>query len=231
MKIDNKTLLNMTKSLLSLIDNILSTNYEIANDKTLNANAINFLKTTIFDNNNLNFGQTFNQETNNQLINAPKMNKRMSVTFGGDLQKNLVKIVSKKNMNIMKNAGRRCSMIITETPIEQVNSTSTFVPSYRRTSVSIPFILPKNFNNTVNINKNTNNLNNNNDNNDNKNHDNKINEISEIKEYSEHEDNDGFKKIENNDESENNEKEEKKNEKKENENNEKQNENLKKDKK
>ena len=230
MKIDNKTLLNMTKSLLSLIDNILSTNYEIANDKTLNANAINFLKTTIFDNNNLNFGQTFNQETNNQLINAPKMNKRMSVTFGGDLQKNLVKIVSKKNMNIMKNAGRRCSMIITETPIEQVNSTSTFVPSYRRTSVSIPFILPKNFNNTVNINKNTNNLNNNNDNNDNKNHDNKINEISEIKEYSEHEDNDGFKKIENNDESENNEKEEKKNEKKENENNEKQNENEKKEK-
>ena len=68
-KIDNKTLLNMTKSLLSLVDKILSTNYEIANDKALNANAINFLKSTFFDNNNMNFGQTVNQETNNKLIN------------------------------------------------------------------------------------------------------------------------------------------------------------------
>ena len=216
MKIDNNTLLNMTKSLLSLVDNILSTNYEIANDKALNANAINFLKSTIFDNNNMNFGQTVNQETNNQLMNLPKMNKRMSVTFGGDLQKNLVKIVTKKNMNIMKNAGRRCSMIITEAPIEHVsNSTSNFVPSYRRTSVSIPLIFPKSFNNTMNINKNKNNLN---DNKDNKN--NEIDEISEIKEYSENDENSSFKKIED-DEKDKNENKKNKKDKNENEKNEK----------
>ncbi len=220
MKIDNNTLLNMTKSLLSLVDNILSTNYEIANDKALNANAINFLKSTFFDNNNMNFGQTVNQETNNQLMNLPKMNKRMSVTFGGDL-KNLVKIVSKKNMNIMKNAGRRCSMIITEAPIEHVsNSTSNFVPSYRRTSVSIPLIFPKSFNNTMNINKNKNNSN---DNKDNKN--NEIDEISEIKEYSENDENSSFKKIEDDEKDKNenkkNEKDKNENEKNENEKNEK----------
>ena len=187
-KIDNKTLLNMTKSLLSLVDKILSTNYEIANDKTLNANAINFLKTTIFDNNNMNLGQTQNQESNNQLMNLSRMNKRMSVTFGGDLQKNLVKIVTKKNMNIMKNAGRRCSMIITEGPIEHVsNSTSSFVPSYRRTSVSIPFIFPKSFNNSLNINKNNLNVNDNNHQN-NKKKFSLIDEMSEIKEYSENAD-------------------------------------------
>ena len=142
-KIDNHTLLNMTKSLLSLVDNILSSNYEMANDNKINANALNFLKTTIFDNKNKNFSQT--QENLNNQLNLPKLSHRMSVTFGNELQKNLVKIVTKKNMNIMKSTGKRCSMIITEAPIQQ-NINSNLTSSFRRTSVSIPLIFPKNFN-------------------------------------------------------------------------------------
>ena len=142
-KIDNHTLLNMTKSLLSLVDNILSSNYEMANDNTINANALNFLKTTIFDNKNKNFSQT--QENLSNQLNLPKLSHRMSVTFGNELQKNLVKIVTKKNMNIMKSTGKRCSMIITEAPIQQ-NINSNLTSSFRRTSVSIPLIFPKNFN-------------------------------------------------------------------------------------
>ena len=85
------------------------------------------------------------QENLSNQLNLPKLSHRMSVTFGNELQKNLVKIVTKKNMNIMKSTGKRCSMIITEAPIQQ-NINSNLTSSFRRTSVSIPLIFPKNFN-------------------------------------------------------------------------------------
>ena len=45
LKIDNKSLMNMTKTLLSIVDDILSSNYEMVTTNNIHANALNFIKT------------------------------------------------------------------------------------------------------------------------------------------------------------------------------------------
>ncbi len=172
-KIDNNLLLNMTKSLLSLVDNILSSNYEMASDTTINTNALNFLTSTILENNNNNNGNNQNQVNNNinNQLNIQKFPKRMSVTFGNELQKNLVKIVTKQNMNIKKHVvNKRCSMILT--PIDQIGN-SNIIPRFKRGSVTIPIMIPSCFNN--------NNINNNNNYNDIKTENNINNNNNDIK--------------------------------------------------
>ena len=113
MKSDNESLNNINNELTSLIENILSLNYEIANNNLINENAINLLKT--FNNQEI---QTKQNKNYNSMIHSDNHNlnltsSRMSVTFGNDISQKFIKIVSKKNLSLKGKQNRKCNAIVT----------------------------------------------------------------------------------------------------------------------
>ncbi len=113
MKSDNESLNNINNELTSLIENILSLNYEMANNNLINEKAINLLKTLnnheiIPSKTNKNYNSMIHPENNNLLTSS-----RMSVTFGNDISQKFIKIVSKKNLNLRGKQNRKCNAIVT----------------------------------------------------------------------------------------------------------------------
>ena len=113
MKSDNESLNNINNELTSLIENILSLNYEMANNNLINEKAINLLKTfnnqeTLQSKTNKNYNSMIHPENNNLLTSS-----RMSVTFGNDISQKFIKIVSKKNLNLRGKQNRKCNAIVT----------------------------------------------------------------------------------------------------------------------
>ena len=135
LKIDNTSLLNMTKTLFSIVDDILASNYEMATTNNIQNATYNLIKTNFLDQNN----------TNNNLLQDPNpqnMNKRISVAFNNGL--NQFKVFNKKNLM------KRSSIIITQTVggnanLANNNNLNNVNINFgsnirRRTSVAVPII-------------------------------------------------------------------------------------------
>ena len=93
--LDNRSLEKMNTYLFDIVHDILSVNFDIANDNVINANALNLLKASLV-------GDSFVQNPNviqNMAID-PKNAKRVTFTIGTELNQKIIKIVSKKNLNI-----------------------------------------------------------------------------------------------------------------------------------
>ena len=114
MKSDNESLNNINNELTSLIENILSLNYEMANNNLINEKAINLLKT--LNNHEIIPSKTnknYNSMIHSENYNLPLPSGRMSVTFGNDISQKFIKIVSKKNLNLRGKQNRKCNAIVT----------------------------------------------------------------------------------------------------------------------
>ena len=89
--LDNTSLLKMNQILLNLVDGLINTNYEIANNNTVTGTAVNFLRSSFLG----------APDINQNLLNQPKP-KRMSISaFAGNFGNNMVKVVSRKSIAIM----------------------------------------------------------------------------------------------------------------------------------
>jgi hypothetical protein len=81
----------MNQILLNLVDGLINTNYEIANNNTVTGTAVNFLRSSFLG----------APDINQNLLNQPKP-KRMSISaFAGNFGNNMVKVVSRKSIAIM----------------------------------------------------------------------------------------------------------------------------------
>ena len=89
--LDNSSLFKMNQILLNLVDGLINTNYEIANNNTVTGTAVNFLRSSFLGTGDI----------NQNLLNQPKP-KRMSISaFAGNFGNNMVKVVSRKSIAIM----------------------------------------------------------------------------------------------------------------------------------
>ena len=98
-KNDNETINNINSQLTEIIGNLLSSNYEMANNNQINENAINLIKT--INEPNLTSSINLSNTIDNNNINIH--HTKMSVTFGNDISQKFIKVVSKKNLNLGKN--------------------------------------------------------------------------------------------------------------------------------
>ena len=94
--LDNRSLEKMNTYLFDIVHDILSVNFDIANDNVINANALNLLKASLV-------GDSFVQNPNliPNMTLEPKGGgpKRLTFTIGTELNQKIIKIVSKKNLN------------------------------------------------------------------------------------------------------------------------------------
>ena len=89
--LDNNSLFKMNQILLNLVDGLINTNYEIANNNTVTGTAMNFLRNSFLG-----------TEINQNLLNQNNKPKRMSISaFAGNFGNNMVKVVSRKSIAIM----------------------------------------------------------------------------------------------------------------------------------
>ena len=93
--LDNRSLEKMNTYLFDIVHDILSVNFDIANDNVINANALNLLKASLV-------GDSFVQNPNlipNMSLEQKAGPKRLTFTIGTELNQKIIKIVSKKNLN------------------------------------------------------------------------------------------------------------------------------------
>ena len=98
--LDNRSLEKMNIYLFDIVHDILSVNFDMANDNVINANALNLLKASLV-------GDSFVQNqgllhTGN--IDRGSLGKKLTLTIGNDLHQKIIKIVSRKNYNLIKNS-------------------------------------------------------------------------------------------------------------------------------
>ena len=98
--LDNRSLEKMNTYLLAIVHDILSVNFDMANDNVINANALNLLKASLV-------GDSFVQ--NPGLLHGPNfernsLGKKLTLTLGNELHQKIIKIVSRKNLNLLKNS-------------------------------------------------------------------------------------------------------------------------------
>ena len=97
--LDNRSLEKMNTYLFDIVHDILSVNFDIANDNVINANALNLLKASLV-------GDSFVQ--NPGLLHGGNIDlgnlKKLGLAFGNDIHQKIIKIVSRKNLNLLKNS-------------------------------------------------------------------------------------------------------------------------------
>ena len=98
--LDNRSLEKMNTYLFDIVHDILSVNFDMANDNVINANALNLLKASLV-------GDSFVQ--NPGLLHGPNfernsLGKKLTLTLGNELHQKIIKIVSRKNLNLLKNS-------------------------------------------------------------------------------------------------------------------------------
>ena len=98
--LDNRSLEKMNTYLFDIVHDILSVNFDMANDNVINANALNLLKASLV-------GDSFVQ--NPGLLHGPNfernsLGKKLTFTIGNELHQKIIKIVSRKNLNLLKNS-------------------------------------------------------------------------------------------------------------------------------
>ena len=95
--LDNRSLEKMNTYLFDIVNDILSVNFDIANDNVINAHALNLLKASLV-------GDSFVQNPpviQDVEVVKKGINKRVTFNLGGDVNKNIIKLVSRKNLNII----------------------------------------------------------------------------------------------------------------------------------
>ena len=133
--LDNRSLEKMNTYLFDIVHDILTVNFDIANDNVINANALNLLKSSLV-------GESFIQNPN-IAPNIPyerKGARKVTFTVGTELNQKIIKIVSKKNMNI-KNSfvspnSFAQSMLQTE-PNGQVNKNQALVSNNPEANIAL----------------------------------------------------------------------------------------------
>jgi hypothetical protein len=98
--LDNRSLEKMNTYLFDIVHDILSVNFDMANDNVINANALNLLKASLV-------GDSFVQ--NPGLLHGANfernsLGKKLTFTIGNELHQKIIKIVSRKNLNLLKNS-------------------------------------------------------------------------------------------------------------------------------
>ena len=98
--LDNRSLEKMNTYLFDIVHDILSVNFDMANDNVINANALNLLKASLV-------GDSFVQ--NPGLLHGANfernsLGKKLTFTIGNELHQKIIKIVSRKNLNLIKNS-------------------------------------------------------------------------------------------------------------------------------
>ena len=98
--LDNRSLEKMNTYLFDIVHDILSVNFDMANDNVINANALNLLKASLI-------GDSFVQ--NPGLLHGPNfernsLGKKLTLTLGNEIHQKIIKIVSRKNFNLLKNS-------------------------------------------------------------------------------------------------------------------------------
>ena len=125
----------MNTYLFDIVHDILTVNFDIANDNVINANALNLLKSSLV-------GESFIQNPNmgQNLPFERKGARKVTFTVGTELNQKIIKIVSKKNMNI-KNSfvspnSFAQSMLQTE-PNGQTNKNQTIVSNNPEANIAL----------------------------------------------------------------------------------------------
>ena len=98
--LDNRSLEKMNTYLFDIVHDILSVNFDIANDNVINANALNLLKASLV-------GDSFVQNPNmvsDVAITQRGFNKKLSFNYGADVNQKFIKLVTRKNIGIIKNS-------------------------------------------------------------------------------------------------------------------------------
>jgi hypothetical protein len=93
--LDNRSLEKMNTYLFDIVHDILSVNFDIANDNVINANALNLLKASLV-------GDSFVQ--NPGLLDRGSLGKKLNLALNSELHQKIIKIVSRKNYNLYKNS-------------------------------------------------------------------------------------------------------------------------------
>ena len=94
--LDNRSLEKMNTYLFDIVNDILSVNFDIANDNVINANALNLLKSSLV-------GDSFVQNPGlfaGGTIEQRGLNRKLPFNLGNDINQKIIKIITKKNMNI-----------------------------------------------------------------------------------------------------------------------------------
>ena len=98
--LDNRSLAKMNTYLFDIVNDILSVNFDIANDNVINANALNLLKQSLV-------GDSFVQNPgiiSDVAITQKGFNKRLTFNLGSEVNQKFIKLVSRKNFGIIKNS-------------------------------------------------------------------------------------------------------------------------------
>ena len=98
--LDNRSLEKMNTYLFDIVHDILSVNFDIANDNVINANALNLLKASLV-------GDSFVQNPallHGGNIDLGNLGKKFGFALGSDIHQKIIKIVSRKNLNLLKNS-------------------------------------------------------------------------------------------------------------------------------
>ena len=98
--LDNRSLEKMNTYLFDIVHDILSVNFDIANDNVINANALNLLKASLV-------GDSFVQNPallHGGNIDLGNLGQKFGFALGSDIHQKIIKIVSRKNLNLLKNS-------------------------------------------------------------------------------------------------------------------------------
>ena len=98
--LDNRSLEKMNTYLFDIVHDILSVNFDIANDNVINANALNLLKASLV-------GDSFVQNPGliTDIALAQKgFNRKVTFNLGNERNQKIIKLVSRKNLNLIKNS-------------------------------------------------------------------------------------------------------------------------------
>ena len=99
--LDNRSLEKMNTYLFDIVNDILSVNFNMANDNVINANALNLLKASLVG------GDSFVQNPalfHGGNLDLGGLGKKLNLALGSDLHQKIIKIVSRKNLNLIKNS-------------------------------------------------------------------------------------------------------------------------------
>ena len=129
--LDNRSLEKMNTYLFDIVNDILSVNFDIANDNVINANALNLLKSSLV-------GDSFVQ--NPVLVSDVNLaqkgfNRRLTFNIGSEINQKIIKLVSRKNLNIKNSFVSPNSMAGSMVALDPKNAQNALVGNKATASV------------------------------------------------------------------------------------------------
>ena len=129
--LDNRSLEKINTYLFDIVNDILSVNFDIANDNVINANALNLLKSSLV-------GDSFVQ--NPVLVSDVNLaqrgfNRRLTFNLGSEINQKIIKLVSRKNLNIKNSFVSPNSMAGSMVALDPKNAQNALVGNKATASV------------------------------------------------------------------------------------------------